>query len=570
MRAPNLSFSRRSFLVSLGSLLLACRQGNGSTAATPTAPVNSVPATTSRHGRPQRSTRAGLRPVIRVALPETSSRTIEWMARLWIARLKGLLPPHWDVRIVSPPESQFRLVVHPGSVDGPVVGIRRFIPATTHDNLLRNIGPDALSALLEGTVADWSQVGAPEQLPIHRVSLSDDGKTLPAPHQVVARISDLPPAWPPGLFVCVEPTALMPRLKVLRIGELDPLQPGDPASFPPVLTESLVIEGPVTVLPGEALEPVALQPTPLNTVTFVGDIILGRTVHRIMTTTGDWSAPFRAVAAELREADLTIGNLECALSDRFPPPADPYTLRFLTATRAIEGLLLAGIDAVSLANNHSIDFGWSAMQDTQAVLATAGIRYFGAGESLQHAIRPAILDLGHQRLALLGFDGIAASWYGATETTPGTAPLDPTIVEEAVNLAKGQADLVIPFFHWGIEYTLVPTDEQRRLARRAIDAGATLVIGSHPHWVQGVEWYRDRPIFYSLGNFVFDQEWSAETKQGLILRLWFRGTRLVRYEFRPVVIEQYHRPRPASETEAAVILERVRRSSAHLATEPID
>jgi poly-gamma-glutamate synthesis protein (capsule biosynthesis protein) len=283
-----------------------------------------------------------------------------------------------------------------------------------------------------------------------------------------------------------------------------------------------------------------------------------------MAARGDWAAPLRLVASELAWTDLTVANLECALTHRFAPPDDPYTLRFLSFPEAITGLQLSGIDAVSLANNHSMDFGPLALADTRQALAEAGILSFGAGEDLAAALAPAELALGSSRVALLGFDGISADWYGATPTTAGTAPLLPDLVERAIRDAARRADIVIPFFHWGVEYTLVPTETQRALAYLALDSGATLVVGSHPHWVQGIEWYHDKPIFYSLGNFVFDQEWSSETKQGLILHLWFAGTRLARYQLVPVVIEEFHRPRLATTSEALTILARVRESSRRL------
>jgi poly-gamma-glutamate synthesis protein (capsule biosynthesis protein) len=119
-------------------------------------------------------------------------------------------------------------------------------------------------------------------------------------------------------------------------------------------------------------------------------------------------------------------------------------------------------------------------------------------------------------------------------------------VAENVASAAKQADIVIPFIHWGVEYILTPTDEQRGVARPASDAGATIVVGSHPHRVQGIEEHRGRPIVYSLGSFVFDQDWSAETKQGLIMHLVFQGPRLAALRLVPVVIENFYQPRIAT------------------------
>ncbi|MCX2725961.1 CapA family protein [Thermomicrobium sp. 4228-Ro] len=432
---------------------------------------------------------------------------------------------------------------------------------TSHDNLVQDLPVAALPAILDGTIDDWQALGSVESLPIARVSVRDEGFVFSNPLAVVARVPELLTLAQPGVLAFVEPTAIHPRLSVLTLDSRDPLRQAHGAAIPEVLTEWLVVEGPVQLLPDEAQLPVTIDRPRFLTVTVVGDMILGRTVHRIMERLDDWQAPFRDVADELARSDLTIGNLECALSDRFPPPDDPYTMRFLTFPRAVDGLTLAGIDAVSLANNHSMDFGADALRDTQAALDRAGISWFGAGDDLRQASEPAVLRVGNVTIALLGFDGISAQWSGATETTAGTAPLEPEIVATAIRRAADCADIVIPYFHWGVEYTLIPTETQRRIAHLAIDSGATLVVGSHPHWVQGIEWYRGRPIFYSLGNFVFDQEWSFETKQGLILHLWFSGAELRRYHLVPVIIQDYHRPRLARSDEASVILRRVRESS---------
>jgi poly-gamma-glutamate synthesis protein (capsule biosynthesis protein) len=119
------------------------------------------------------------------------------------------------------------------------------------------------------------------------------------------------------------------------------------------------------------------------------------------------------------------------------------------------------------------------------------------------------------------------------------------------------ADVVIPYFHWGAEYVSVPNQRQRSLAYAAIDAGADLVLGAHPHWVQETERYQGVPIFYSLGNFVFDQMWSTETRQGVIATFAFAGSRVTDVQFTPVVIEDYNRPRIAAGADHEAVLRRM-------------
>lgn len=456
-----------------------------------------------------------------------------------------------------------------GSSSALTLAERPFVPVASHWNLVRAVSGDALSGLLGGTIVDWRALGSPEPLPVELVRLRTGGLQLAS---AVYEASD-PQSCAEfllaraGALAVVERTGLAPEMRVLEVDGNDPLALPAEELEKVGLADRLVVEA-SDALQGFLQEVIGQRPQPWRepafTIAVAGDIILGRTVHRIMEQSGDWSAPFRAVAPLLAEADLTIADLECALTDSFAPPDDPYTMRFMTYPQAVEGLLLAGIDAVSLANNHSMDFGPQGMRDTLATLQAHGIAHCGIGETLAEARQPALLHVAGTTIALLGYDGISAAWYGAGTDWPGTAPLDPELVTEDVSAASRLADVVIPFFHWGIEYTMVPTDEQRRIARAAIDAGATLVLGSHPHWLQGFEFYRGRPIFYSLANFVFDQEWSQETKQGVILRLHFEGPRLRAFSFQPVLIEDYHRPRPADDQERVVMMRRIRSSSLEL------
>ncbi len=277
-----------------------------------------------------------------------------------------------------------------------------------------------------------------------------------------------------------------------------------------------------------------------------------------MVEYGDWAHPLRGVAPRLQTADLTIANLECSLSDNTDKPTSPTTFLFTTNTAAAAGLTLAGIDGVSLANNHSMNFGKLGLFDTLDVLDQHGITHFGAGADLAAARRPGLFRVKGLTIAFLGYDGISAEEYGAGPDWAGTCPLDRALLVEDIAAAKAAgADLVIPFFHWSEEYVAVPSGSMRRVAHLAIDEGAALVVGSHPHWVQGVEWYKGTPILYSLGNFVFDQEWSIETKQGMFTEIVLRGGKPVRVRLVPVLIEDYNRPRILGTAEGLPILQRV-------------
>ncbi|MFN3337562.1 MAG: CapA family protein [Thermomicrobium sp.] len=239
---------------------------------------------------------------------------------------------------------------------------------------MRSLTQDTLRALIDGTIRNWRELGHPDDLPVLRVSVEQNGYQLAVADQHVPDVTALTGLSAPGLFALIEPEATAASLRVLSVDGRDLFRPPNVAPQVPELVEWLVLDGPTHLLPIDALPPEPLPHPRFTAITVAGDIILGRTVHRIMSARRDWQAPFRYVATELSWADLTIANLECALTRRYPPPEDPYTLRFLSYPDAVAGLQLAGIDAVSLANNHSMDFGWFALQDTKEALAAAGGR----------------------------------------------------------------------------------------------------------------------------------------------------------------------------------------------------
>mgnify|MGYP001127086822 CR=1 FL=1 len=566
-------FSRRELIASLGSVItvaLGCRGDRSTSRTVLSAESVSTPEQAPRRaaGRPRPGHPAER--VVAVWIEPDADRAAMVRAERFLLALGSLLPEGWrlvGVEAAEKADLRLRYTTEPaGEVS---FGERAFLPVTSHWNLLTGVSREALDALVSGRIDEWQAVGGPEPLNVELVSMGDGGRQLlPAVHHVegpddcAALLLERP-----GALALIERSALRAEMRALRIDGRDPLALRSSELASLGLLERWVVESDRALqqVVREAAAPLAEPPSvPAFTIVAVGDILLGRTVHRVMERTGDWAAPFRLVASVLADADLTVANLECALTSSFSPPEDPYTMRFMSVPKAVEGLLLAGIDVVSLANNHSMDFGPVGLRDTIAVLDAHGIAHIGAGETLAVARRPAVFDISGTQVAILGFDGVSAGWYGARASGPGTVPLEPELLKEDVAAAAELADVVVPFFHWGIEYTPGPTQEQQRLARVAIDAGATLVLGSHPHWVQGFEFYEGRPIFYSLGNFVFDQEWSMETKEGVILRLHFEGARLLSFALDPVIIEDFHRPRLAGDEERRVVLERIRAASQQL------
>ncbi|MEZ4501119.1 MAG: CapA family protein [Dehalococcoidia bacterium] len=305
-------------------------------------------------------------------------------------------------------------------------------------------------------------------------------------------------------------------------------------------------------------------PTPTATpealkIAFVGDLMLARDVTTLLETEGSGYALERALPL-FDGADLVIGNLEGTLTDRGVPLEKTYTFR--TPPALVEAL--APFDAVSLANNHSTDYGSEGLEDTLAALDGAGIEAFGAGLDAARAEAPAILEARGLRVAILGIDDIEGV-TPASEDAPGVAfaPADPALLSPRIEAAADEADFVVLFMHAGTEYDQVPTDRQRALAHAAIEAGADLVIGAHPHVLQPFEEYGDGLIAYSLGNFVFDLDredfevlYGPGPFQSAVALVTLRPGARPTIEYRPAFIDvDENRPRPATAEEATTILE---------------
>ena len=254
-----------------------------------------------------------------------------------------------------------------------------------------------------------------------------------------------------------------------------------------------------------------------------------------------WDLPYTkrtgnagAVRRLIEGADLAIANFENPAPNRFAYHTKGTV--FSADPKLIDGLRNAGLDYVSLANNHIRDAGGQGIIDTIANLDKRRIAHSGAGKNLASARAPAMLDAGGVKVAILGYDTIAKG-YAATATRPGSAQLTASAVRQDVAAARrAGADVVVVFPHWGTEYDPTPFAGQQRLARACIDAGADLVIGNHAHWAGAMETYKGKPIWYALGNFVFDQTWSEPTMEGITLELTFSGAHLVQARMRPHII----------------------------------
>lgn len=305
---------------------------------------------------------------------------------------------------------------------------------------------------------------------------------------------------------------------------------------------------------GQSATPIAPpKPPPTITVVGAGDILLARAMGEQMAASGDYALPFSGIATELKSASIAFGNLEGPFCEK--PPYTKEGMLFRVRPQGLESLQLAGLDVVSVANNHFGDGGNACMEFTLARLREAKIAPVGAGLSFEEAHAGAVLFRDGVRFAFLGYS------YAPRNDAPGgintVSGRDPANVRVDVAAARARADIVIVSLHDGAEYTRNVARETQQFARAAIDAGATAVFGHHPHVPQRVDSYAGGWIFYSLGNFVFWQKEPATTRTALLARLTFSGTKLEKVEALPVVIESPGIPRLANESESAPILKAI-------------
>jgi poly-gamma-glutamate capsule biosynthesis protein CapA/YwtB (metallophosphatase superfamily) len=275
--------------------------------------------------------------------------------------------------------------------------------------------------------------------------------------------------------------------------------------------------------------PTATPDTRPVTIAITGDIMLARSItDRILATNDRY--PFNDTADYLASFDLTVGNLECVVSTLGARiPDKQYT--FEATPRGFDRLVAAGFDIVSLANNHSGDYGKDAFSDMLAKLPTYNITPLGGGANLAEAHTPVIKKVHSTTVGFLAYCEIGPNSFAATATTPGHAWLDLTMMQADIKALRPQVDFLIVFTHWGVEYQLSESGHQQAMAHLAVDAGADFVVGAHPHVIQPSETYHGKPIVYSLGNFVFDQMWGVAAV-GQVLALTIQGSTLVDWKLR--------------------------------------
>ncbi|MEO3785383.1 CapA family protein [Actinocorallia sp. B10E7] len=290
------------------------------------------------------------------------------------------------------------------------------------------------------------------------------------------------------------------------------------------------------------------------TVAFGGDVNFQ---DGLAARLSDPSSALGPISQQLGAADLTMVNLETAITEGGTPAAKQFTFR--APSTAFDALKAAGVDVVTMANNHGMDYGPEGLQDSLNAAKEKGFPVVGIGANAAEAFTPHVADVKGTKVAVFGAtqvldDNLISAWT-ATDSQAGLASAkEPARLIEAVKKAKDEYDTVIVNLHWGVEKQSCPSDDQKALADQLVDAGADAVVGSHAHVLQAGGFHaqkKDKYIHYGLGNFVFYSFTpGSPTSQSGVLTLTLKGHKVQKADWAPAVLESPGLPRPLNGTEA--------------------
>jgi poly-gamma-glutamate capsule biosynthesis protein CapA/YwtB (metallophosphatase superfamily) len=326
---------------------------------------------------------------------------------------------------------------------------------------------------------------------------------------------------------------------------------GQPSTVTPGPSDdSSVVASPVEESPSPAVEGDNV------TLALVGDLLPAANVLELMKKNG-YDYPFRAAKPLLEAADIAAGNLETPITTRGTPANDKQYV-FRGNPETISAIKEAGFDYLSLANNHTLDYGWQGLSDTMDFLDDAKLQHAGSGNDDKEAFAPAYIESKGMTVGFVSVTRVVpdVSWK-ADRIHPGVAEAySPDRAVASIKEAKQNADVVVVMVHWGVERMDTPAAHQTDLAHRFVDAGADLVIGSHPHVLQGFEAYKGKWIAYSLGNFVFTTTALSKTSETGVLNAKCGKEGTCSLKFTPM-FATYSQPAPMEEAAGKALLARV-------------
>lgn len=281
---------------------------------------------------------------------------------------------------------------------------------------------------------------------------------------------------------------------------------------------------------------------PETKIYFVGDIMLARGVRSSVNKNfkGDYNKLFENLG-ELKDADILFGNLEGDVSDTGDNVGSIYSFRM--NPEVLPALQNAGFDIVSFANNHVGDWNMAAFKDTLSRLNEIGILITGAGFTKAEVEEPTIIEKNGLKFGFIGFSDVGPNWLEAKEKSPGILLASDPRIADIITNAKTKVDVLFVSFHWGTEYQKIHNNRQETLAHMAIDNGADMIIGHHPHVMEDIETYKDKTIIYSLGNFIFDQYFSKDTMHGMLVESTFTGSKLKNIEQKIIELNKHYQPK---------------------------
>ncbi len=321
-----------------------------------------------------------------------------------------------------------------------------------------------------------------------------------------------------------------------------------------------------------AEEPATEKPEENRTLKIMaaGDIHLARGVEYHINRIGKgYTYPFELIVDMLKKGDVIFANLENPFTDKEKPVYGKIAFR--SRPEAFEAVRFGGFNLLNIANNHIMDQYEQGLFDTIALLEKEKIAFAGAGRNLDEARKPAIIEKNGLKIGMLSYTDMAYDVFAgnppmsfaATAEKAGVAPREFEYIKEDIEKLRDKVDLLIVSLHWGVEYVYEVLPEQVDFAHRVIDLGADIIIGHHPHRMKGIEIYKGKPIIYSLGNLISDQN-DPRNQEGFIIEMDFRGNRLESFSAIPFVIEGKSRVVPVYGDDARFLLQNQKKISEEL------